>query len=139
MKRKIFIHVALIVILAISFTACKFSQTKKTSDSLDTLNIDSVKVIAKEAYIYAYPMVDAYRIEYAYFIDKTNPEYKAPLNQLRNIAHVFTPADKAVQTPNSDTPYSMAGLDLRAEPMVLTVPKIEKSLFQLPVGRLIHI
>jgi hypothetical protein len=32
-----------------------------------------------------------------------------------------------VQTPNSDTPYSMLGLDLRAEPIVLTVPKIEKD------------
>jgi hypothetical protein len=28
-------------------------------------------------------------------------------------------------SPNSDTPYSMVGMDLRAEPMVLTVPPIE--------------
>jgi hypothetical protein len=32
-----------------------------------------------------------------------------------------------VQTPNSDTPYSFVGMDLRAEPMVLTVPPIEKD------------
>src|SRR5262249_41695581 len=38
-----------------------------------------------------------------------------------------TPEDKAVQTPNSDTPYSMLGLDLRREPIVLTVPVIEKN------------
>lgn len=84
------------------------------------------RAIAKEAYTYGFPMVDAYRIEYAYFVDAKNPEYKAPWNQLRNIPRVFTPDDKAVQTPNSDTPYSMIGLDLRAEPMVLTVPTIEK-------------
>ena len=115
----------MIAIVILSLAACNQNQSKKTSDSLETLPIDSVKAIAKEAYIYAYPMADAYRIEYAYFIDKTNPEYKAPLNQLRNIAHVFTPEDKAVQTPNSDTPYTMVGLDLRTEPMVLTVPEIE--------------
>ncbi|MFO0809325.1 MAG: DUF1254 domain-containing protein [Gemmataceae bacterium] len=86
-----------------------------------------VRVIAKEAYIYGYPMVDSYRIQYAYFVDTASPEYKAPWNQIKNMPRVFTPADKAVQTPNSDTPYSMLGLDLRAEPLVLTVPAIEKD------------
>jgi hypothetical protein len=30
-------------------------------------------------------------------------------------------------TPNSDTPYSQAGLDLRAEPIVLSVPKVDSD------------
>jgi len=85
------------------------------------------RAIAKEAYIYGFPMVDSYRIQYDYFVNRENPEFKAPWNQLRNIPRVFTPDDKAVQTPNSDTPYSFAGLDLRAEPIVLTVPAIEKQ------------
>jgi len=86
-----------------------------------------VRAIAKEAYTYGYPMVDSYRILHAYFVDTNNPEYKVPWNQLRNIPRVYTSEDKAVQTPNSDTPYSMVGMDLRAEPMVLTVPQIEKN------------
>jgi hypothetical protein len=81
--------------------------------------------IAKEAYIYGFPMVDSYRIQYGYFEDGQNPEFKAPWNQIKNIPRVYTPADKTVQTPNSDTPYSMVGMDLRAEPMVLTVPAID--------------
>jgi hypothetical protein len=85
------------------------------------------RTIAKEAYIYGFPMVDNYRIQYAYFVDRTNREFKAPWNQIRNIPRVFTPEDKAIQTPNSDTPYSMVGMDLRAEPIVLTVPAIEKG------------
>ena len=88
---------------------------------------EEARAIAKEAYIYGFPMVDSYRIQHAYFVDTTNPEYKAPWNQLNNIARVYTPADTAIQTPNSDTPYSMIGMDLRAEPMVLTVPEIEKD------------
>jgi hypothetical protein len=83
--------------------------------------------IAKEAYIYGFPMVDSYRIEHAYFVNHDNPEFKAPWNQLRNIPRVYTPDDKAVQTPNSDTPYSMVGMDLRAEPCVLTIAPIEKG------------
>src|SRR6476661_8486508 len=85
------------------------------------------RAIAREAYIYGFPMVDNYRIQYAYFVDKQGPEYKLPWNQLLNIPRVYTPEDKAIQTPNSDTPYSMVGLDLRGEPMVLTVPVIEKE------------
>src|ERR1700729_1000794 len=85
------------------------------------------RAIAKEAYIYGFPLVDNYRVEYAYFVDRESPEFKAPWNQITNIPRVFTPADKAVQTPNSDTPYSWAGLDLRAEPIVLTLPPIEKG------------
>jgi hypothetical protein len=85
------------------------------------------RIIAKEAYIYGFPMVDNYRIQHAYFVDRENPEFKAPWNQIRNIPRVYTPEDKAIQTPNSDTPYSMIGMDLRAEPIVLTVPPIEKG------------
>jgi hypothetical protein len=40
---------------------------------------------------------------------------------------VFTYKDTAVVTPNSDTPYSFVGLDLRAEPIVLCVPEVEKE------------
>jgi hypothetical protein len=85
------------------------------------------RTIAKAAYIYGFPMVDGYRIQYSYFLDLNNPEFKAPWNQIRNIPRVFTPDDKVVQIPNSDTPYSTLGLDLRAEPMVITVPPIEKG------------
>src|SRR4029079_1875269 len=59
--------------------------------------------------------------------NRESPEFKAPWNQLTNTPRVYTPDDTAVQTPNSDTPHSMAGLDLRAEPIVLTVPAIEKE------------
>lgn len=86
---------------------------------------ETVRQIAKEAYIYGFPMVDSYRIQHAYFVDKANPQYKGEWNQPHSIARVFTPEDTTIQTPNSDTPYTMLGADLRAEPLVLTVPPIE--------------
>ncbi len=86
------------------------------------------RAIAKEAYIYGFPLVDSYRILYSYFVDRSSPEYKANWNErIANNPRVFTPDDKAMQTPNSDTPYSQLGLDLRAEPMVLSMPAIEKD------------
>jgi hypothetical protein len=81
--------------------------------------------IVRDAYIYGFPMVDNYRIQYAYFVDQHNPEYKGARNAIHNTARVYTPADTAIQTPNSDTPYSFIGADLRTEPLVLTIPPIE--------------
>jgi hypothetical protein len=56
------------------------------------------RATAKKAYIYGFPLVDNYRAEYAYFVDRQNSEFKAPWNQIANIPRVFTPADVAVQT-----------------------------------------
>jgi hypothetical protein len=85
------------------------------------------RAIAKEAYVYAFPLVDNYRVQYAFFIDSGNSQFKAPMNQIMSLAGLATPADTAVQTPNLDTLYSLIGLDLRTEPVVLTIPPIEKD------------
>ena len=85
------------------------------------------RAIAKEATIYGFPLVDNYRVQYSYFVDRGGDQFKAPWNTLSNVARVFTPADTAIQTPNSDTPYSSLGADLRAEPLVLSVPAIGKD------------
>jgi hypothetical protein len=83
--------------------------------------------IAGEAFVYGFPMVMNYAVFYKYFIDKSDPSYKAPLNQIWNAPNVFTYKDTAIVTPNSDTPYSFIGMDLRAEPYVICNPEIEKS------------
>ena len=103
------------------------TATAGPSPSAGAPSPEQVRTIAKEAYVYGFPMVDSYRIQHAYFVDSNNPEYKGPWNEVHSSARVFTPADTAVQTPNSDTPYSMLGADLRAEPLVLTVPPIEEG------------
>jgi hypothetical protein len=97
------------------------------SDDRGEVSLEQVREIAKQAYIYGYPMVDNYRIQHSYFVDHTSPQYAGGWNEIHSTARVYTPADTTVQTPNSDTPYSMLGADLRAEPLVLTVPPIEKD------------
>jgi len=99
----------------------------KTQQQL-TVTPEEARAISKEAYIYGYAPVDSYRILYSYFVDRNDPEYKAAWNEkVFNNARVFTPDDVAMQTPNSDTPYSQLGLDLRTEPMVLSMPAVEKG------------
>ncbi len=91
------------------------------------LTEEEFQAIAKEAYVYGYPLIENYKVLHAYALDPMSRSFKAPVNQLHNEARVYTPDDSAVVTPNSDTPYSFLVMDLRAEPMVLTIPKMEDN------------
>src|SRR6188472_2535156 len=90
-------------------------------------SVAETKAIAEEGFIYGLPIVMGYAIMYEYAVDRGSDQYKAPFNQIKNEPRVFTYEDTAIVTPNSDTPYSLMFLDLRAEPIVLSVPAVEKS------------
>ncbi len=81
----------------------------------------------RDAYIYTYPMVKNYLTMYQYAVEKGGSQYKGPFNEMVSIARVYTPEDTAIITPNSDTPYSFIVFDLRAEPVVVTMPAIEAN------------
>jgi hypothetical protein len=89
--------------------------------------IAEVKAIAEEAFIFGLPIVMNYAVMNEFVVDKNSGQYKGPFNAIFNESRVFTPKDTAVVTPNSDTPYSMLWLDLRAEPMVISVPAVDKK------------
>jgi hypothetical protein len=83
--------------------------------------------IAKEAYLYGFPMAANYRTMYKQAIDTTSKDYRGAFNTVHSSKSVATPDDKFVVTPNSDTPYSYLWMDLRAEPIIITMPKIEPN------------
>src|SRR6266498_5504727 len=90
-------------------------------------DIAETKAIAEEAFIYGLPLVMNYAVMYEFAVDSKSSQFKAPFNEINNQHRVATYEDTAVITPNSDTPYSMCWLDLRAEPMVISVPAVEKE------------
>ena len=85
------------------------------------------QAIAEEGFIYGLPLVMCYTANYEFWFDKSSSQYKGPIGQLFNTRNVFTYKDTAVITPNSDTPYSFAFVDLRAEPYVVSVPAVPKE------------
>ncbi len=85
------------------------------------------RAIAEEGFIYGLPIVMNYAVMYEYVVDKNSGQWKAPFNTIFNEHRVFTYQDTAIVTPNSDTPYSVLWLDLRAEPLVVSVPAVEKA------------
>ncbi|MCA2408848.1 DUF1254 domain-containing protein [Rhizobium leguminosarum] len=85
------------------------------------------KDIAEEGFIYGLPLVMNYAVMNEFAVDRNSGQFKAPFNEINNMHQVASPADTAIITPNSDTPYSILWLDLRAEPMVISVPTVEKD------------
>lgn len=82
------------------------------------------KAIAGEAWAYALAPVILYETMYGQAINAASPSYVGGFNVFRHYDRLFTPADTDIRTPNNDTPYSWAWLDLRAEPMILSVPAV---------------
>lgn len=114
----------LYAILAAGLLPFALTQTALAANALPA---SQASAIAKEAYLYGFPVVEMYKTLYAQAVDQGGPDYKAPFNQVGNTARVFTPQDKAFVTPNSDTPYSFLWMDLRAEPLVVTLPPIDAN------------
>lgn len=105
--------------------------SKAKASNISTLNIvpdiETTKAIAEEGFIYGLPIVMNYAVMYDYAVDHHSSQFKAPFNQIKNEPRVFNYKDTAVITPNSDTPYSFMWMDLRAEPMVLTIPEVDEK------------
>ena len=111
---------------ALAVTAAK-STPAFAQNKAEWPRLLEAKDIAEEGFIYGLPLVMNYAVMQEFAVDRNSGQFKAPFNEIKNLHHVATPADTAVITPNSDTPYSMMWLDLRAEPMVISVPAIDKD------------
>ena len=82
------------------------------------------KAIAKEAWLYAYAPLQGYQTFWNQTQNPAFPGYVGGFNRFRHYSRLNTPADTDIVTPNNDTPYSWAWLDLRAEPIVLELPAV---------------
>jgi hypothetical protein len=109
---------------AITATTAK-SRPAQAQTSANRPGFFAAKDIAEAGFIYGLPIVMNYAVMYEYAVDRNSGQFKAPFNQIKNEPNVFTYKDTAIPTPNSDTPYSFVWMDLRAEPVVLSVPAVD--------------
>jgi hypothetical protein len=101
------------------------SQAEKAEKNRPS--IAETKDIAEQGFIFGLPLVMNYAIMNAYSINRSSPAFTAPFNQILNESRVYTPKDRAIPLPNSDTPYSVLFMDLRVEPIVLSLPTVDKK------------
>jgi len=105
------------VVLTMTLSSALYAQKAEVSPK-------EAKAIAEEAYIYAFPILDQYKMLFVMAVWEKSPAYEAPFNQLKNKAVLLGPEYTAIVRPNNDTFYSIVWLDLRSEPMVLSVSAI---------------
>ena len=115
------------LIAALLLLGCGAENATEPSKAKSELSADETRAIARDAYVFGFPLVMNLKTIYDYTIDIDSPNYKGPFNEVSCEARLFTPADTAVVTPNSDTPYCMFWMDLRSEPLVLMVPELEDN------------
>ncbi len=126
-KRDLLRSAALVALVATTAKSDPLAPLVLEQNNVEWPNLLEAKDIAEEGFIYGLPLVMNYAVMQEYAVDRNSGQYKAPFNEIYNMHHVATPADTAVITPNSDTPYSVLWLDLRAEPMVISVPAVERE------------
>jgi len=83
----------------------------------------TLRDLARRATIYLFPVYEMYRTRWQATVSEANP-LRQRLNRFRHIAQLADHRARSVTTPNNDTFYSSAWLDLSLEPMFLTVPPV---------------
>ena len=87
---------------------------------------DYAALVARDAYFWAWPMVNIYNRRLAAAklakMVRSGPTVAAPLNRLAMITDYVDPAERLVACPNQDVVYGMGVLALDVSPVVVQVP-----------------
>ncbi len=117
------VSVLLILSMLLSMTAC--SGAKSQQSILD--DEDAAWALLADAYTYVFPlmMTDATKMS------ATNTEQPdlvghAPVNQLIHAQKLATAESKLVVTPNVDTVYTQAWIDVNEEPIFYVLPETDR-------------
>jgi hypothetical protein len=104
------------LVFGVLLSSCTQKQEKVTPDE--------ARQIAEEAYIFAFPMIEHYKMMFAMAMYPESGAYNAPFNVLTNNSTLSGPQDTIIVRPNNDTFYSAVWFDLSAQPQILEVPEI---------------
>ncbi len=96
------------------------------------VSADEAREIAREAYIFAYPIV-LMEVTRRTSTNVAEPRgLDAPINQLAHAREFPDPTFTIVVRPNADTLYSALTFDVSAEPLVVTVPDSGGRYYLMP-------
>ena len=119
LTRREFLHLSTAAAVAGGVTLLPVGQAA-------ALAAPSVQQLVEEAYLYAFPLVLMDATKIVSTNTKTATERRAPVNQLIHVRSLMDASSRTVVSPNVDTIYTQAWLDVRAEPMLYVVPETDR-------------
>ncbi len=136
--------IAIVCVLSVLLVGCAPTSSRATAESAapvlqntpaaeeETISEPQTNAEARiwdllsDAYTYLYPLV----MMNTTMVTQTNAEEAsamgAPINQILHTQELRNADTKSVVTPNVDTLYSTAWLDISDEPMIYTVPEADR-------------
>lgn len=117
---------------AISVVCAAIMSIASAAAAQTPVSQDEAREIAREAFIYAYPLVLS---EITFRVGKNVVEpigTSAPLNQFGHMRAFPDPSFTIVVRPNADTLYSSLGFDVTTEPLIISVPASNNRYYLLP-------
>ena len=103
--------------------AATLLPVEKAAAAQQTLTAQS---LLEQAYLYAFPLVLMDATRKVSTNTETPNNTRAPINQFIHAKKLADAASRAVVTPNVDTIYTQAFLDVGAEPMLYGVPQTDR-------------
>lgn len=94
--------------------------------------------LGTQAFVFGFPWVFLPEIRYQWVTQPRDPQWMpyAPLNQFWNSTDLATAEYRDGGSPNNDTLYSMAWLDLSKEPLILSVPAVGERYYSFELASL---
>lgn len=128
-------HIHCVKALAVAFARVVLSLTacKQATETATNAVASAARGTAKDAYVFGYPLV-LMDVSRAKMTNVAHPGAgAAPVNQFGNVRTFPDATFTDVVSPNADTLYSMAWLDLSKEPVVLSVPDTHGRYYLMPM------
>ena len=106
---------------------------QSTAPRAEGVEAEEARQIARDAYIYAYPMLVT-EMTRRVFTNVDKPAgTRAPMNQFANVRAFPDASFTDVVRPNADTLYSVMWFDVSKEPLVISVPDSGGRYYLLPM------
>lgn len=120
-------------IVARTITANAGDESSTTTTTGADVSEDEARAIAADAYLFGYPLVTMELTRREMTNAATPNDWSAPMGQFANLRSYPTAEMTAVTTPNADTLYSTAWVDVSKEPYILSVPAMKDRFFMMPM------
>lgn len=131
MKKFLYTFIAIVGIGFIAAYFYGFEKLQRQATALKSMNREYKNgdwremyayEVGKQAFIYGYPAVYYANVRYR-FVEKPEGVVSMGVNELYSSRTPATPENKYGGSPNRDTPYTMALVDLTNDAAIFTMPK----------------